>query len=138
MEEDVRRCFQGLWVLDVRYTNCDRILSAQTLDLMTQLRELVVMGAENWDMGQLHGRLLPNIRKLRKTNSAVTCSTCSENDLFSGMNKMELLDFSGNYAKSTMKTLFGQGQSATVAALRLLLLIDLMDSNIFPSVDVLN
>nr|CAB3504087.1 unnamed protein product [Digitaria exilis] len=39
-EEDVRRCFQRLWVLDVRHTRCDQILSAKMLDLMTQLREL--------------------------------------------------------------------------------------------------
>ena len=68
IEEDVRRCFQRLWVLVMHNTKCDQILSAQMLDLMTQLRELIVMGAQDWDMGQLHGRL-PNIRKLRITNS---------------------------------------------------------------------
>ncbi|KAG2632116.1 hypothetical protein PVAP13_2NG060346 [Panicum virgatum] len=108
MEEDVRRCFQRLWVLVMHNTKCDQILSAQTLDLMTQLRELIVMGAQDWDLGQLHGRL-PNIRKLRITNSVVRCSTCSENELFSKMNKMEILDFSGNSANSPMKTLFGPG-----------------------------
>nr|CAB3452142.1 unnamed protein product [Digitaria exilis] len=41
-EEDVRRCFQRLWVLDGAN----------------------VIGAQHWDMGQLQGRL-PNIRKLR-------------------------------------------------------------------------
>jgi hypothetical protein len=47
-----RRCFfQKLWVLDVRYTSCDWILSAQMMDFMTQLRELNVMGAQDWDMG---------------------------------------------------------------------------------------
>ena len=108
MEEDVRRCFQRLWVLVVSHTKCDQILSAQMLDLMTQLRELIVMGAQDWDLGQLHGRL-PNIRKLRITNSVVRCSTCSENELFSKMNKMEILDFSGNSTNSPMKTLFGPG-----------------------------
>ncbi|RCV09790.1 hypothetical protein SETIT_2G058000v2 [Setaria italica] len=93
-KEDVCRCFQRLWVLDVRYTDCHQILSAQTMDFMTQLRELNVMGTEGWDMGQLQGRL-PNIRKLRVTKSTVTCSF-SEEDLFSKMNKMEVLEFSGN------------------------------------------
>ncbi|TKW30785.1 hypothetical protein SEVIR_2G061000v4 [Setaria viridis] len=91
-KEDVCRCFQRLWVLDVRYTDCHQILSAQTMDFMTQLRELNVMGTKRWDMGQLQGRL-PNIRKLRVTKSTVTCS-CSEEDLFSKMNNLELLDFS--------------------------------------------
>ncbi|CAN6227478.1 unnamed protein product [Urochloa humidicola] len=95
-EEDIRRCFQRLWVLDMRYTCCDRILSARMLDFMTQLRELNVMGAQDWDIGQLQGRL-PNIRKLRVTKSTISCSgDFSENDLFLGMTKMELLDFSGN------------------------------------------
>nr|CAB3452143.1 unnamed protein product [Digitaria exilis] len=43
-KEDVHRCFQRLWVLDVRYTDCGQILSAQILDLMTQLRELNIIG----------------------------------------------------------------------------------------------
>ena len=94
-KEETRQCFQRLWVLDVRYTDCDQILSAQMLDRMTQLRELNVIEAHGWDMGQLQGRL-PNIRKLRVKKSDVRCS-CSENDLFSEMNKMEHLDFSGNY-----------------------------------------
>jgi hypothetical protein len=62
-EDNVRQCFKRLWVLDVRYTPCDRILFAQMLDFMTQLRELNVIGAQDLDMGQLHGRP-PNIRKL--------------------------------------------------------------------------
>ncbi|CAL5078717.1 unnamed protein product [Urochloa decumbens] len=94
-EGDVSQCFQRLWVLDVRYTDCSHILSEQMLDLMTQLRELNVIGANDWDMGQLQGRL-PNILKLRIKECNVNCSF-SENDLFSEM-KMELLDFSGSYA----------------------------------------
>ncbi|CAL5091034.1 unnamed protein product [Urochloa decumbens] len=106
MEGDVRQCFQRLWVLDVRYTSCDQILSAQTMDLMINLRELNVVGVQYWDMGQLQGRL-PNIRKLRVTKSIVTCSSCSENDLLSDMNKMELLEFSGNDITYTMTSLCG-------------------------------
>ncbi|OEL30839.1 hypothetical protein BAE44_0008142 [Dichanthelium oligosanthes] len=98
-EEDVRRCFQRLWVLDVRYTRCDRILSARMLDLMDHLRELNVKGAKDLDMGSLQGRLA-NIRKLRVKGSTVSCS-CSENGLFLDMNKMELLEFSGN--RTTMQ-----------------------------------
>jgi len=97
-EAMIRRCFQNLWVLDVRYTRCHGILSAGLLDFMTQLRELNVMGAQDWDIGQLQGQL-PNIRKLRVTKSAFRCSGHSEQDLFQGMNKMELLDFSGNRTK---------------------------------------
>ncbi|XP_062183756.1 uncharacterized protein LOC133887790 [Phragmites australis] len=110
-EEDIRRCFQKLWVLDVRYTCCDWILSARMMDLMTQLRELGVMGAQDWDMGQLQGRL-PNIRKLRVTESSICCSSCSEDDLFSGMNKIEVLDFSGNRTMGGMERLSGGSRSS--------------------------
>ena len=67
------------------------------------------MGAPNWDMGQLQGRL-PNIRKLRVTKSTVRCS-CSEDDLLSEMNKMELLEFSENRTNDSMRRLSGPGIS---------------------------
>ena len=70
---------------------------------MTQLRELIVMGVQEWDMGQLHGRL-PNIRKLRITNSGIIGQR-----VLTEMNKMELLDFSSNTGYSPMKILYGPG-----------------------------
>ncbi|KAF8749560.1 hypothetical protein HU200_012575 [Digitaria exilis] len=103
-EDAIGRCFQNLWVLDVRYTSCDRILSAHMLDLMAQLRELNVMGAQDWDIGQLQGQL-SNIRKLRVTKSAIKCTNGLQDKLFSGMNKMELIDFSGNRVLSGMASL---------------------------------
>ncbi|TVT97311.1 hypothetical protein EJB05_57452, partial [Eragrostis curvula] len=106
-DADIRWCFQRLWVLDLRYmVGCDHILSAWMMDLMTHLRELKVVGVRDWDMGQLQGRL-PNICKLRvQKYTAIHCS-CSEDDLFSEKNKMELLDFSGNETSDSMKSLCG-------------------------------
>ncbi|XP_044405456.1 uncharacterized protein [Triticum aestivum] len=90
-------CFQSLWVLDLRYTGWDQIWSTRVMDLMTQLRELNVMGAENWDMSHLRG-WLRNIRKFR-----VTKSTCFFSDnMLSEMENMELLDFSGNIIRQGM------------------------------------
>ncbi|TVU41920.1 hypothetical protein EJB05_15479, partial [Eragrostis curvula] len=110
-DDDIHRCFQRLWVLDVRYTvGCDKILSAQMMDLMTHLRELNVMGAQDWDIGQLQGRL-PNIRKLRVQKSTTILCSCSEDDLFSEANKMELLDFSGNETNDSMRSLCVPGVS---------------------------
>jgi len=109
----------------VRYTDCDQILSAQMLALMTQLRELNVIGAKGWDMGQLQGRL-PTIRKLRVKKSGVSCS-CQQNDLFSEMNKMEHLDFSGNYTtggSSRMMGSFGPGVSSNVSCLETVVIVD--------------
>uniref|UniRef100_A0ACD5TYT2 Uncharacterized protein n=1 Tax=Avena sativa TaxID=4498 RepID=A0ACD5TYT2_AVESA len=65
-EEEIIRswpCFESLWVLDLRYTHWNQILSGHMLDLMIQLRELNVTGAQNWDMSHLHGRL-SSIHKL--------------------------------------------------------------------------
>ncbi|KAF7087768.1 hypothetical protein CFC21_090932 [Triticum aestivum] len=102
-------CFQNLWVLDLRYTDCDQILSASMMDLMTQLRELNVMGAENWDMSHLRGRLC-NIRKLR-----VTKSTCFfNNNMLSEMERMELLDFSGNDITQGMTCLSGPASNGSL------------------------
>ncbi|CAM0948138.1 unnamed protein product [Alopecurus aequalis] len=111
-EEDTSRswaCFQSLWVLDLRYTDCDWILSVRVLDLMTQLRELNVMGAKNWDMGLLQGRLC-NIRKLRVTKSMC----CFNNDMFSEMESMELLDFSGNTIRPGMTSLSGPASNSSL------------------------
>ncbi|CAL5034147.1 unnamed protein product [Urochloa decumbens] len=111
-EEGICRCFQRLWVLDVRYMRCERILSAKMMDLMNHLRELNVVGAKDWDIGQLQGRL-PNIRKLRVTKSTIQCISCSQGNLLLGMNKMELLDFSGNRVLSGMKSLSIASNSTT-------------------------
>ncbi|GJN24333.1 hypothetical protein PR202_gb12070 [Eleusine coracana subsp. coracana] len=107
-EMALQRCVGGVLVLHVLNTCCDKILSAQMMDLMTHLRELNVMGAkDDWDMGQLQGRL-PSIRKLRVTKSRINCggssttsSPSGNDDLFSGMKKMELFDFSGNHITSS-------------------------------------
>ncbi|XP_037489944.1 uncharacterized protein LOC119368944 isoform X2 [Triticum dicoccoides] len=92
-EKDTTRlwaCFQSLWVLDLRYMDWSCILSADMMDLMIQLIELNIMGAKDWDMSCLRGRLR-NIRKLR-----ITKSTCRNYDLLSEMEQMEILEFCGN------------------------------------------
>jgi len=91
-EEDIRRCFQKLWVLDVRYSS-SKFLSEKMMDFMAQLRELHVMGQEAFDMDTLHGRL-HNIRKLRVTKSKTNSS--KRTYLLSGKDKMEHLELSGN------------------------------------------
>ncbi|XP_044985575.1 uncharacterized protein LOC123452905 isoform X2 [Hordeum vulgare subsp. vulgare] len=112
-EEDTTRsraCFQSLWVLDLRYTDCDWILSVRVMDLMTQLRELIVMGAKDWHMNHLRGRLR-NIQKLR-----VTKSTCFFNgNLLSEMESIELLDFSGNIVNGGTSSLSGRASNSSLS-----------------------
>ncbi|GJN24741.1 hypothetical protein PR202_gb12500 [Eleusine coracana subsp. coracana] len=107
-DDIVSRCFQRLWVLDVRFTKgCEQIFSAQMISVMIQLRELNVVGAQRWDIGQLQG-ILPNIRKLRVTKSLILCS-CFQSELFSEMTRMELLDFSNNETDNHSISLYGPG-----------------------------
>jgi hypothetical protein len=86
-------------VLDVRYSSSE-FLSARMMDFITQLREFNVIGVDYWDITLLQGRLR-NIRKLRARslmNGAVYANrnNSDRENLFSGKDKMELLDFSGN------------------------------------------
>ncbi|XP_071678095.1 uncharacterized protein [Lolium perenne] len=79
------------------------------MDIMIQLRVLNVIGAKNWDMSHLRGRL-PNIRKLR-----VTKSMCYfNNNMFSEMGNIELLDFSGNTISRGMTSLSGPANSSSL------------------------
>lgn len=94
--DGIQQCFQRLWVLDVRYTCCDQILSGRMLEFMTQLRVLNVIGAEDWDMRQLQGQL-PNICKLGVAKSTIQCGTTLWNgDLLAGSKHLRFLDLSGN------------------------------------------
>jgi hypothetical protein len=52
--QDIRTCFQNLWILELSYTNWYWLLSKEMLDLMVELRELNVKGADNRSMMYLH------------------------------------------------------------------------------------
>jgi len=52
--QDIRTCFRNLWVLELSYTNWYWLLSKEMLDLMVELRELNVKGADNRSMMYLH------------------------------------------------------------------------------------
>jgi hypothetical protein len=85
-EDDTRQFLQRLWVLDVRYSK-GAFLSQDT----THLRELNVVGeVGRLDMALFRGQLC-NIRKLRVTKFQ---SFRGNEVLFSGMEKLELLEFS--------------------------------------------
>ncbi|KAM0849521.1 hypothetical protein ACQ4PT_053699 [Festuca glaucescens] len=77
------------------------------------------MGAQNWDMSSLHGRL-SNIHKLRVTKS--TCCNSMETgdrDLFSEMGKMELFEFSENRTTEGMASLSGAARSGSLKTVTL-------------------
>uniref|UniRef100_A0ACD5Z8N7 Uncharacterized protein n=2 Tax=Avena sativa TaxID=4498 RepID=A0ACD5Z8N7_AVESA len=90
---------KSLWVLDIRDTNSDWILSPSKMRLMTELRELNIKAAGNiscvQNIPKLEFKLLCNLRKLRVIGTS-TFFTTLVRDAFMGMQKLELLDLSGN------------------------------------------
>ncbi|KAF8731013.1 hypothetical protein HU200_016893 [Digitaria exilis] len=90
-DEGIHRCFKRLWVLDVRYSS-PSFLSGKIMGFLTQLRELYVM-RQQIEMGKLQ-ECLHNIRKLRVTKCYADTSHSDRGLMFSGKDKMELLDFS--------------------------------------------
>ncbi|TVU00408.1 hypothetical protein EJB05_54176, partial [Eragrostis curvula] len=90
-------CLQNLWVLDVRYTEWDDILSEEKIDNMANLIELNIEGSMCWELTtRLHGRL-PYLRRLRiiKPTHKAEASTEISNS-FMDKTELEILDLSGN------------------------------------------
>ncbi|KAM3214836.1 hypothetical protein ACQJBY_067033 [Aegilops geniculata] len=90
-------CLQSLWVLDLRYTLWNEILSQEKLDLMDNLMELSMEGVWCWQYTTcLQGRL-PNLQRLRviKPTRRLDISTDASNS-FMDKSKLEILDLSGN------------------------------------------
>ncbi|XP_044425090.1 uncharacterized protein [Triticum aestivum] len=87
----------SLWVLDLRYTVWNEILSQEKLDLMDNLVELSMEGVWCWQyISCLQGRL-PNLQRLRiiKPTRGPDISTDPSNS-FMDKAKLEILDLSGN------------------------------------------
>lgn len=97
-------CFHGLWVLDLQYTQW--VFSPQMIEEMNNVRELNVKGVKPHNLRHIWKRQHNKIQKLRviKTIDQDYTATKDEKDpftfTFSGMEKMEILDLSGN---STMQ-----------------------------------
>uniref|UniRef100_A0A8I7B8T4 Disease resistance protein At4g27190-like leucine-rich repeats domain-containing protein n=1 Tax=Hordeum vulgare subsp. vulgare TaxID=112509 RepID=A0A8I7B8T4_HORVV len=90
-------CLCSLWVLDLRYTNWNEILSEEKMDLMTNIRELNIEGVMGWQyIAHLHRRL-PNLQRLRIIKTTGQWETSEHIDnYFADKRSMEILDLSGN------------------------------------------
>lgn len=110
-DEDIRRCFKRLWVLDVRHSS-SKFLSAKIMDFMTQLRELYVM-EQQFEMDTLQERL-HNIRKLRVTKCHAAPSHRDRGVMFSRKDKMELLDFSEYRGNIDIERLFVESSCSSL------------------------
>ncbi|XP_052152314.1 uncharacterized protein LOC127770583 isoform X2 [Oryza glaberrima] len=97
-------CLYKLWVLDLRYTNW--VFSQQMIDKMVNVRELNVEGLSPDNLSHVWGWQSKNIRKLRVMKTIDQESegikeakdTFTLTSSFSQMEKMEILDLSGNSA----------------------------------------
>ncbi|TVU00391.1 hypothetical protein EJB05_54158, partial [Eragrostis curvula] len=90
-------CLQNLWVLDLRYTEWDDILSEEKMDNMANLSELNIEGSMCWELTtRLHGRLpyLQRLRIIKPTHKAETSTEISNS--FRDKTELEILDLSGN------------------------------------------
>nr|CDM80185.1 unnamed protein product [Triticum aestivum] len=90
-------CLYSLWVLDLRYTDWNEILSKEMLNLMKSIRELNIEGVRGWQYtAELQGRL-PNLQRLRIIKPTCQCATSEDVDnSFTDKKCMEILDLTGN------------------------------------------
>lgn len=99
---------KSLWVLDIRHTRWDWILSPTKMVLMIELRELNLTNTgairSGWCMDKLDMTWLCDLRRLRVINSSTFLTTLVE-ESFMGMHKLELLDLSGNSAMQVLPNL---------------------------------
>nr|CDM80671.1 unnamed protein product [Triticum aestivum] len=87
----------SLWVLDLRYTNWNEILSEEKMDLMTKIKELNIEGVMGWQCIAHLQRRLPNLQRLRIIKTACEWETSDDVDnFFIDKTSMEILDLSGN------------------------------------------
>jgi hypothetical protein len=89
----------NLWVLDLRYTNWDEILSEERIGHMANLTELDIEGVRCWQyIGQLLEKRLPYLQRLRITKPTYQEETTSLdiNISFVDKKELEILDLSGN------------------------------------------
>ena len=103
---------QSLWVLDLRYTEWDDILSEGKMEIMANLRELNIEGLMCWKLTSRVLRRLPYLQKLRiikPTHEAKT--TIDYYNSFVDKVDLEILDLSGNRDMENLPTSLSMAKS---------------------------
>ncbi|TVU14487.1 hypothetical protein EJB05_37958, partial [Eragrostis curvula] len=89
----------NLWVLDIRHTHWDKIISLDKIDLMANLQELNIEGFCCWQYTNKIQERLPDLQRLRitkPTQQAETSVISSSSNSFMDKKTLEILDLSGN------------------------------------------
>ncbi|TVU14102.1 hypothetical protein EJB05_37548, partial [Eragrostis curvula] len=87
----------SLWVLEIRYTEWDEMLSQDKMGLMTNLKELNIDGVRCWQYINQLQKILPHLCRLRITKPSIhQPETTDIRDSFMDKGKLEMLDLSGN------------------------------------------
>ncbi|TVU37307.1 hypothetical protein EJB05_10616, partial [Eragrostis curvula] len=95
----------SLWVLDLRNTDWDDILSEEKLEIMYNLTELNIEGSRCWQyLGQLKNRL-PCLERLRIINPTYqSVAPTDTTDSFMEKKLLQILDLSGNKGMKYLPT----------------------------------
>ncbi|XP_037403742.1 uncharacterized protein LOC119266614 [Triticum dicoccoides] len=111
-------CLNSLWVLDLRYTDWNEILSKEMLNLMKNIRELNIEGVRGWQYtAELQGRL-PNLQRLRIIKPTCQWKTSEDVDnYFMDKKSMEILDLSGNCDMKILPTSLSKAGSLRMLVL---------------------
>ncbi|XP_062225475.1 uncharacterized protein LOC133924107 [Phragmites australis] len=108
----------SLWVLEVRYTEWEEMLSEEKMDLMTNLKELNIEGVRCWQyINQLRKRL-PHLYRLRITKPRIHHpETTDVGDSFMDKEELQILDLSGNSEMNVLPSSLSKASSLQVLVL---------------------
>ncbi|KAL6880339.1 hypothetical protein ACP4OV_011904 [Aristida adscensionis] len=96
----------SLWVLDIRYTEWEEILTEEKIKIMAHLRELNIEGFKCWQHTSQFENRLPYLERLRMTKPVHRTMTIpvDTRDSFVDKKRLKLLDFSGNEDMKNLPT----------------------------------
>ncbi|KAE8781933.1 hypothetical protein D1007_44671 [Hordeum vulgare] len=112
-------CLNSLYVLDLRYTCWDEILSEEKVDLMENIMELNIEGVRGWRYTNKLQKRLPYLQRLRiiKPPRQAEKTSMDINESFREKSKLEILDLSGNSGMENIPTSLSMANKLEVLVL---------------------
>ncbi|KAF7082860.1 hypothetical protein CFC21_086702 [Triticum aestivum] len=112
-------CLHSLYVLDLRYTCWEEILSEENVDLMANIMELNIEGVRDWQYINKLQKRLPCLQRLRiiKPPRQANKTSIDMNESFRDKAKLEILDLSGNSDMENLPTSLSMANKLEVLVL---------------------